>query len=105
MNEERVDYTPIAVDKVPEPNAKRNVNIMSEETMATLRLNPDQWYRVYEYVGDEFLKIYPIAQSSCNYWKNKLLTRENLNLETRIRRSTPDKSVHVYARLSAGNNE
>jgi len=105
MNEEKKDYTPKAVDKVPARNTKHGIRIMNDDTLATLRLNPDQWYQVFEYTGVDFMKIYATATSSCVYWKAKLATKEYLNLETRIRRNASDKRVLVFAKLSAGNNE
>lgn len=102
MNEEKYDFTPVAVDEVPEPNITRNVRIMSEETMATLQLNPDQWFRVFTYEGEAFMKVHNTAQSSTAYWRSKLKAKSNLDLETRVRRSSPDKSVEVFARLNTG---
>lgn len=102
MNEEKYDFTPVAVDEVPKPSMIRNVRIITDELLTTLLDNPEQWFRVFTYEGNEFMKVYSTAQTSTNYWKNKLHARENITLNTRVRRSTPNKSVEVYAQIVTG---
>lgn len=102
MNEEKYDFTPVAVDEVPEPNITRKVRIMSDETIQLLKDNPDQWFRVFTYEGHGFMKVHNTAQSSTAYWRSKLKARNNMDLTTRVRRSTPDKSVEVFAKLNTG---
>ena len=43
MNEEKYDFTPVAVDEVPKPSMKRDVRIITDELLATLKDNPEQW--------------------------------------------------------------
>jgi len=101
MNEETYDFTPVPVDEVPKPSIKRNVNIITDDVIATLSMNPNQWFRIFTYNGDAFMKVYATAQTSTHYWKNKLQLRNNLILDCRVRRSTPNKSVEVYAQITS----
>lgn len=104
MNEETIDCTPVAVDEVPKGVVKRNITIMNDETLATLSMNPDQWFRIFKYNGDDINKVANTANSSLSYWSNKLWQKNDLDLEYKITRSKAEGTVEAYARLNRKDN-
>ena len=104
MNEETIDCTPVAVDNVPKGTIKRNIRVINDETLATLSMNPDQWFRVFKYEGEDINKVNGTVNSSLTYWRNKLWRQNELELEFKVRRSKVEKTVEAYAKLSRKDN-
>nr|BAR34124.1 hypothetical protein [uncultured Mediterranean phage uvMED] len=100
MNENTAtDNVAMAVDNPPMPKQGRKNTIFSNETLATLMLNPDQWYRVFQYIGPDYIKMMSSLNSSAAYWRSKYLA-QGYALECQSRRDRDEKSATLYAKLT-----
>lgn len=100
MKEEHVtNNVAMAVDEPPMPIAGRKNTIFTDETLATLSLNLDQWYRVFEYTGPDYIKMMSSLNSSAQYWKTKF-AKQGLVMETKSRQNKYDKTATLYAKVT-----
>ena len=99
MNEEHFNNEAEAVDEVPKGGSGRSKTIFTDDTLAKMMLNTDQWYRVAYYEGPNYLNMVATFNSSASYWKNKLLAQVFV-MQYKTRQNRNDQIASVYAKVT-----
>ncbi len=99
MKEEHFDNTAEAVDEVPKGGSGRKNTIFTDDTLAKMILNTDQWFRVFHYVGPNYVKTIGTLNSSASYWRNKLRAQGYM-MEYQTRQDKDEQYATLYAKVT-----
>ena len=99
MKEEHFDNTAEAVDEVPNGGSGRKNTIFTDDTLAKLMLNTDQWFRVFHYIGPDYIKTIGTLTSSATYWRNKLRAQGYV-MEYKTRQDRDEQYATLYAKVT-----
>ena len=99
MNEEHFDNEAEEVDEVPQGNSGRKNTIFTDDTLAKMMLNIDQWYRVANYTGPNYTNMVSTFNSSASYWKIKLQA-QGFVMEYKTRQNKDEQHAAVYAKVT-----
>lgn len=89
-----------------EPTKVDNINTIinsrgyfKESTLSLLKTNPNDWFIIADYRGSDYLKQANIYESSCRYWREKLMRTENIKVESFVKRYRKKQQAMLVARV------
>lgn len=94
------DTIPFKPRKVTEAEVFNRANsVYTAGTISLLEANPNDWFQVHEYVGDDYTKQANTLSSMSRYWSMKLLRTDNITLQYKTTAYRKTKTVKLYARI------